>query len=107
MRRKIATPVRRHDAILSVLPTGAIIFPGTGIQDNLADKARAMGVRPMDFRDRHGSYGRQTFLTSAAPRLRVPVSTLGAQHDMLRAQAINLARAPADHRPRSAASKLP
>lgn len=30
--------------MLAVLPIGVIIFPCTGIQDNLADKARKMGI---------------------------------------------------------------
>jgi len=30
--------------MLSVMPIGVIIFPGTGIQDNLADKARKLGI---------------------------------------------------------------
>jgi len=32
------------------LPVGLIVFPGTGIQDNLADKARKMGIPLWDFR---------------------------------------------------------
>ncbi|MFD1797071.1 DUF2493 domain-containing protein [Paracoccus aurantiacus] len=39
-----AAPFRRNDAMLNVLPIGVIIFPGTGIQENLADKARKMGI---------------------------------------------------------------
>lgn len=27
-----------------VLPIGVMVFPGTGIQDNLADKARKIGI---------------------------------------------------------------
>ena len=30
--------------MLEVLPIGVIVFPGTGIQDNLADKARRLGI---------------------------------------------------------------
>lgn len=30
--------------MLATMPIGVIIFPGTGIQDNLADKARKMGI---------------------------------------------------------------
>ena len=51
-RHKRAAPFKRNDAMLAVLPIGVIIFPGSGIQGHLADKARAMGIRPMDFRDR-------------------------------------------------------
>lgn len=39
-----AAPFRRNDAMLDILPVGVIIFPGTGIQENLADKARKMGI---------------------------------------------------------------
>jgi hypothetical protein len=30
--------------MLAVLPIGVMVLPGTGIQDNLADKARKMGI---------------------------------------------------------------
>ncbi len=53
-RHRKAAPFKRNDEMLSVLPIGVIIFPGTGIQDNLADKARAMGIRPMDYRNKGG-----------------------------------------------------
>ena len=39
-----AAPFKRNDAILAVMPIGVLIFPGTGIQDNLADKARKLGI---------------------------------------------------------------
>ena len=39
-----AAPFRRNDQMLDALPIGVIIFPGTGIQENLADKARKMGI---------------------------------------------------------------
>jgi hypothetical protein len=39
-----AAPFKRNDALLDVLPIGVLVFPGTGIQDNLADKARKMGI---------------------------------------------------------------
>ena len=39
-----AAPFKRNDAMLAVLPIGVIVFPGTGIQENLADKARKMGI---------------------------------------------------------------
>ena len=39
-----AAPFKRNDAILEVLPIGVMVFPGTGIQDNLADKARKLGI---------------------------------------------------------------
>ncbi len=39
-----AAPFKRNDQMLATLPIGVIVFPGTGIQDNLADKARKMGI---------------------------------------------------------------
>jgi hypothetical protein len=45
-----AAPFKRNDAMLDVLPIGAVVFPGTGIQDNLADKARKLGIPVFDFR---------------------------------------------------------
>ena len=39
-----AAPFKRNDAMLAVLPIGVMHFPGTGIQDNLADKAKKLGI---------------------------------------------------------------
>jgi hypothetical protein len=39
-----AAPFKRNDQMLEVLPIGVIIFPGSGIQDNLADKAKKLGI---------------------------------------------------------------
>jgi hypothetical protein len=39
-----AAPFKRNDAMLDVLPIGVMVFPGTGIQDNFADKARKLGI---------------------------------------------------------------
>lgn len=49
-----AAPFKRNDAMLEVLPIGVIVFPGTGIQDNLADKARKLGIPVFDFRPKGG-----------------------------------------------------
>ena len=54
-RHAKAAPFKRNDAILDVLPTGVIIFPGTGIQDNFADKARKLGIKAYDFRKKGGA----------------------------------------------------
>lgn len=43
-RHAKAAPFRRNDAILELLPIGVMHFPGTGIQDNLADKAKRLGI---------------------------------------------------------------
>ena len=39
-----AAPFKRNDAMLAVLPIGVLHLPGTGIQDNLADKAKKLGI---------------------------------------------------------------
>lgn len=39
-----AAPFKRNDHMLDVLPIGVMVFPGTGIQENLADKARKLGI---------------------------------------------------------------
>ena len=36
----------------SPLPIGLVVFPGSGITDNLADKARKLGIGLMDYRKR-------------------------------------------------------
>ncbi|WP_371129827.1 DUF2493 domain-containing protein [Phenylobacterium sp.] len=39
-----AAPFKRNDKMLEVLPIGVLAFPGTGINANLADKAKMMGI---------------------------------------------------------------
>ena len=39
-----AAPFKRNDTLLETLPIGVLHFPGTGIQDNLADKAKKLGI---------------------------------------------------------------
>ena len=39
-----AAPFRRNDELLNLLPKGVIAFPGSGITDNLVDKAASMGI---------------------------------------------------------------
>jgi len=39
-----AAPFKRNDAMLDVLPIGVMVFLGNGIQDNLTDKARKLGI---------------------------------------------------------------
>ena len=43
-RHAKAAPFKRNDQMLEVLPIGVLVFPGTGIQDNFADKARRLGI---------------------------------------------------------------
>ena len=46
-----AAPFKRNDQMLDVLPIGVIVFPGSGISANLADKARKMGIPVWKFGD--------------------------------------------------------
>ena len=39
-----AAPFKRNDQMLDVLPIGVIVFPGSGISANLADKAKKLGI---------------------------------------------------------------
>jgi len=41
---KNAAPFKRNDVMLEALPIGVIVFPGSGIVENFADKARKMGI---------------------------------------------------------------
>lgn len=43
-RHRRAAPFRRNDDMLSIMPTGVIGFPGSGITENLCDKARKLGI---------------------------------------------------------------
>ncbi|WP_088347372.1 MULTISPECIES: DUF2493 domain-containing protein [Rhodomicrobium] len=44
-----AAPFKRNDQMLDVLPIGVMVFPGTGIQANLADKAKKLGIPVLKF----------------------------------------------------------
>uniref|UniRef100_UPI002FE40F10 DUF2493 domain-containing protein n=1 Tax=Hyphomicrobium sp. TaxID=82 RepID=UPI002FE40F10 len=50
-----AAPFKRNDEMLAVLPIGALIFPGNGIQDNFADKVKKLGIPRLDFRKAGGA----------------------------------------------------
>lgn len=43
-RHKNAAPFKRNDQMLEAMPIGLVAFPGSGISQNLADKARKMGI---------------------------------------------------------------
>jgi len=49
-RHAKAAPFKRNDQLLDIMPIGVIVFPGSGISDNLADKARKLGIPLLDFR---------------------------------------------------------
>ncbi len=42
-----AAPFRRNDELLNLLPKGVIAFPGSGITENLVDRARQLGIPVM------------------------------------------------------------
>jgi hypothetical protein len=50
-RHAKAAPFKRNDQMLTALPIGVIVLPGTGIQDNLADKAKRLGIPVWKFGD--------------------------------------------------------
>jgi hypothetical protein len=54
-RHQKAAPFKRNDQLLEVMPIGVIVFPGSGISDNLADKARKLGIPLFDFRKGSGA----------------------------------------------------
>jgi hypothetical protein len=39
-----AAPFKRNDRLLEALPIGVVVFPGSGISANLADKAKRLGI---------------------------------------------------------------
>jgi hypothetical protein len=47
-----AAPFKRNDRILEAMPIGLVVFPGSGITGNLAEKARKLGIPLMDYRKR-------------------------------------------------------
>jgi hypothetical protein len=46
-----AAPFKRNDALLETMPIGVIVFPGTGIQENLRDKAKQLGIPVFNHRE--------------------------------------------------------
>ena len=54
-RHRNAAPFKRNDQLLEVLPIGVVVFPGSGISDNLADKARKLGIPLLDYRKGSGA----------------------------------------------------
>jgi hypothetical protein len=50
-----AAPFKRNDQLLEAMPIGVIVFPGSGVTDNLADKAKALRIPLLDFRSGGGA----------------------------------------------------
>ncbi|HZU88394.1 MAG TPA: SLOG family protein [Stellaceae bacterium] len=55
-RDRNAAPFKRNDRMLEALPIGVVVFPGSGISANLADKARKLGIPVMRF-DKPAAHG--------------------------------------------------
>ncbi len=49
-RHAKAAPFKRNDQILEAMPIGVVVFPGSGISANLADKAKELGLPVWRFR---------------------------------------------------------
>ena len=45
-----AAPFRRNDALLKEMPIGLIAFPGSGVNENMVDKAKGLGIAVMRHR---------------------------------------------------------
>ena len=43
-RHAEAAPFKRNDQLLQTMPIGVVVFPGSGITENLADKAKVLGI---------------------------------------------------------------
>jgi hypothetical protein len=54
-RHRKAAPFKRNDQLLDIMPIGVVAFPGSGISDNLADKARKLGIPLLDHRKGSGA----------------------------------------------------
>lgn len=54
VRHAKAAPFKRNDELLNTLPIGIVVFPGSGVTDNLADKAKRLGIPLFDHRKRAG-----------------------------------------------------
>jgi hypothetical protein len=50
IRHGKAAPFKRNDALLEALPVGLVVFPGSGVTENLADKAKRLGIPLLDHR---------------------------------------------------------
>jgi hypothetical protein len=54
-RHAKAAPFKRNDQLLDAMPIGVVLFPGSGVTDNLADKAKTRGIPLCDRRNRGGA----------------------------------------------------
>ncbi len=45
-----AAPFKRNDRMLDIVPVGVIVFPGFGITEQFARKAKELGIPVLDYR---------------------------------------------------------
>ena len=57
-KHRNAAPFKRNDRMLEALPIGVVVFPGSGISANLADKARKLGIPVWRFAEPACSVGK-------------------------------------------------
>ena len=73
-----AAPFRRNEELLNLLPKGVIAFPGSGITENLVDRARQLGIpvsaasRPEPTRAESLRWRGPFFVASRSPAHRGP-----------------------------------
>jgi hypothetical protein len=77
-RHRNAAPFKRNDQMLDVLPIGGVVFPGSGISANLADKAMKLGIPVWRFNE-GGALGAASLSSrSPGPKVR-PAPKAGIQ----------------------------
>ena len=54
-RHRNTAPFKRNDKMLEAPPIGVVVFPGSRISANLADKARRMGIPVWRFSEEGGA----------------------------------------------------
>ena len=79
-RHRNAAPFKRNDRMLEALPIGVVVFPGSGISANLADKAKKLGIPVWRF-DKPA-----------------PATTASAARAVACVQALTLSEAPKSHK---------
>jgi hypothetical protein len=63
-RHNRAAPFKRNDKMLEATPAEVIVFPGNGITDNLADKAKEQRIRVVDCRN----YSERPVMPNGTPK---------------------------------------
>ena len=76
-----AAPLKRNDRMLEIVPAGVIVFPGSGITGNLADKARRLGIRTRSPRGRRVRAGARHLAADLSHRMRRPAPRTDSGRD--------------------------